>query len=157
MIMFVSHFGIRKVKTLIKQIAEIYAELASDGERSASSEDDGPIASSSQVPQSSLPEPLKRDVKRERGSGVKEEKPDRASGETDAEMAARLQREFDTFTANRASRSGGAVRTKRKNKVKKKSAEVGSDGEVKPKKRRAVDPNSGFNKPLLLRWVIIWD
>lgn len=68
--------------------------------------------------------------------------------ESDAEMAARLQREFDGLNNGRASRSGGARVVKRK-KSRKSAREVGSDGEEVPRKRRA--GNDAFNKELILR------
>lgn len=69
--------------------------------------------------------------------------------ETDGEMAARLQREFDTMNNGRASRSGG-VKTLKRKKVRKSAPEVGSDGEERPRKRRS--GNNAFNKELILRW-----
>ena len=70
--------------------------------------------------------------------------------ETDEEMASRLQGEFDSMNGGRASRSGGAKVTKRK-KVRKSTGGVGSDGEERPRKRKA--RNDAFNKELILRYV----
>ncbi len=69
-------------------------------------------------------------------------------------MAARLQREFDAVGNGRASRSargGRAVKRKKVSKVKS-AARVGSDGEERPRKRRA--GNDAFNKELILRYLI---
>jgi hypothetical protein len=69
-------------------------------------------------------------------------------------MAARLQREFDAVGNGRASRSargGRAVKRKKVRKVKS-AARVGSDGEERPRKRRA--GNDAFNKELILRYLI---
>ena len=77
----------------------------------------------------------------------------RVKEETDQEMAARLQREFDAENGSsrggRASRSGVA---KPKKAVKRKSkAVIGSDGEEVPKKKRAGGGGGAFNKELILR------
>ena len=74
--------------------------------------------------------------------------------ETDEAMAARLQREFDSMNGGRASRSGGAKVTKRK-KVRKSTGVIGSDGEERPRKRKA--GNDAFNKELILRYVVPYE
>ncbi|ORY31286.1 SWIB/MDM2 domain-containing protein [Naematelia encephala] len=141
-------------KDIDAQIAEIYEELTAAAPSPPSSEDLPLTASSSRpapMPQSSLPEPLqKAKVKRE-------EKPKPNVVETDAEMAARLQAEFDALHGRaRPSRASASVpaRKKTKSKVKKRAsaAVVGSDdedGEERPKKRRG-GGGGAFNKELLL-------
>ena len=134
------------------QIEEIYEQLTSAADAGSASSVEGPLSH----PTSSLPQPL-RAVKQE----VKQElKPDIAApvnpavaAETDAEMAARLQREFNTESNGRgarASRSGGAAPKKKAVKRKSKPT-IGSDGEPIPKKKRAGGGGGAFNKELMLR------
>lgn len=135
------------------QIESIYQELIGDHDPGSPSSDDIPLESQ---PQSSLPEPLYRaKVKQEVKQEVKAE-PSLASGsrhvnqETDAEMAARLQREFDgEGSRGRASRSGGV--TKKKTVKRKSKATVGSDEDGEPKKKRKGGGGGAFNKELILR------
>ena len=75
-----------------------------------------------------------------------------AGAETDAQMAARLQREFDTLSDGRPSRRSGGSKPKRKKVVKRRAADTeDDDDEGKPKKKRAA--NGAFNKELILRYV----
>lgn len=85
--------------------------------------------------------------------------------ETDADMAARLQREFDGLNSGRASRSTGTTaakpKKKRKTPLKRKSrAELGSGSDGEPsvggseggeKKKRKGGGGGAFNKELILR------
>ena len=94
---------------------------------------------------------MKKEVKYEVKDEVKTESyAPRHVEETDEEMAARLQREFDAEgSTGRASRSAGAPKKKVKS-VRKRKAE--DDGDGTPKKRRG-GGGGAFNKELLLRWV----
>ena len=81
--------------------------------------------------------------------------------ETDEEMAARLQAEFDTANSSssrtsraRASGAAGPGVKKKKTAVKRKSAAtVGSDGEEVEKKKRKGGGGGAFNKEMILRCV----
>ncbi len=73
------------------------------------------------------------------------------AGETDEELAARLQREFDAeISRGRASRSGGATR-KKPAKKRKSKATVGSDDDGGAPKKRRGGGGGAFNKELVLR------
>lgn len=119
-------------------------------------------------PQSSQPEPLntKPRVKQEIKEEFKPVIPPHASSsssrvapvqreETDMEMAARLQREFDAENAGtgRASRAAAAPKKKKKAVKRKSRATVGSDGEEEGevKKKRKGGGGGAFNKELILR------
>ena len=69
--------------------------------------------------------------------------------ETDEEMAARLQREFDSLRNWRASRSSGRPMKRKKVTKRRSAAMVGSDEEEVPRKRRG--GSDAFNKDLILR------
>lgn len=154
---------------LILQISDIYDRLTTGPAPPATASSSRPPASyrhaaaRSETPTyapSSQPIPLldvkpkvKREVKAEYAP-VKEE--------TDAEMAERLQREYDGLNSGRASRSTGAggpkPKKKRKTPVKRKSRAVvgsGSDGEGGEeggeKKKRKAGGGGAFNKELILR------
>lgn len=125
----------------------IYSELTNDDPGSPSSAE-VPLVSH---PPSSLPEPLRK-VKQE----VKVEAkviPGPAAqgyGESDADMAARLQREFDAEgSRGRASRSGAV----KKKPVKRKSKATIDDEDGEPKKKRKGGGGGAFNKEMILRWV----
>ena len=68
--------------------------------------------------------------------------------ETDEQMARRLQSEFDAVLNPRASRGSRAA--PKKVKKKKRAGEEGEDGE---RKKRRANPNSAFNKEMILRCV----
>lgn len=91
-------------------------------------------------------------VKQEQKPVVKPEPvPVATAVETDAELAARLQREFDSEnTRGRASRSGGAVK-KKVVKKRKSKATVGTDDEGETPKKRRGGGGGAFNKEMLLR------
>lgn len=156
------------------QIATLFDALTADvapSTNGASTHEYGTAAASASspayAPQTSQPVPL-RDVKpiKTEPSRVKDEKPRVHSAstpamreETDEEMAARLQAEFNaasTGRASRASASGAAAGAKKKKPaVKRKSAAVvGSDGEEVEKKKRKGGGGGAFNKEMILRWVI---
>jgi upstream activation factor subunit UAF30 len=72
------------------------------------------------------------------------------AGESDAEMAARLQREFDAENSRgRPSRSGAAPPKKKPVKRKSKATIEDEDGE--PKKKRKGGGGGAFNKEMILR------
>lgn len=134
------------------QIEEIYERLTSVGDSGTPSSAEQPLAAQST---SSLPQPpptVKQEVKPV--ISVPEPAPVKAEEmhvETDAEMAARLQREFNTESSGRASRSGGAAPRKKKAVKRKSQPTLGSDGEPVPKKKRAGGGGGAFNKELMLR------
>lgn len=146
------------------EIQVIYEELTAGAGADAPSSDEEPLHNSTSLatPQSSQPQPLRSHAPKQE---VKEEfKPRitnsaaRSEAETDEQMAARLQREFDAMNSRgaRASRSSGAARPKKTPKKTKKRSQAGvdnSDEEASgtPKKKRAPNPNNAFNKPLVLR------
>ena len=148
----VSGCAATNMKTAEDQIEAIYEELTAAQDPGSPSSADEPLAG----PTSSLPEPLRRPT-------VKQEiKPEphaivaaaAVKAETDAEMAERLQREFNAEgggSRSRASRSAGAVPKKKKAVKRKSKATLGSDGEeVAPKKRKG-GGGGAFNKELVLR------
>jgi len=133
------------------QIEAIYEELTAAQDPGSPSSLDEPLAG----PASSLPEPLRRPaVKQEIKSEAALATAVPVKVETDAEMAARLQREFNaegSGSRGRASRSG-AVQPKKKKAVKRKSkATLGSDGEEGTPKKRKGGGGGAFNKELVLR------
>ncbi|KAK8850595.1 hypothetical protein IAR55_004514 [Kwoniella newhampshirensis] len=145
-------------------ISEIYDSLTAPvpaPESLASSSSDEVTLTSHHIPktepQSSQPEPLRATTaKRERKPSFSPS--DVSEGETDEQMARRLQMQFDgegSSSRPRPTRAGVVVKKRKKTVVKKKkgSADVGSDqeGEVKKKKRRASEGgNNTFNKELIL-------
>jgi hypothetical protein len=137
------------------QIGEIYEQLTAAADVSSSQSSDDVPFSRGNLPQSSPPQPLHHTVKREFKPSVKAEaKPEHTSRETDEEMARRLQREFDELNTPRAraSRSAGTSKPKKPKTKKSKAIVYGEDaGEAPPKKKRAVNPDSAFNKELILR------
>lgn len=121
------------------------------------------------MPQSSLPIPLRESkpiIKKEKVKEERESKPrptalnlvPEVEAETDEQMAARLQAEYDSLNSGRASRStGGTGRngTKGKKKAvgkkrKKEDVEIDSDGNEVKKKRKG-GGGGAFNKELILR------
>ncbi|ORX40951.1 hypothetical protein BD324DRAFT_612658 [Kockovaella imperatae] len=152
---------IKENRTAIdEKIAEIYEKLIANHEPGSP---DGPSASGSRPdpsasagPPSSFPEPLRKapKVKREVEHEVKEETyaPVRRLEETDEQMAARLQAQFDAEgSSSRASRSAGALRKKSRKVVKrKKGTGDGDSDDAKPKKKRAGGGGGAFNKELVL-------
>lgn len=91
-------------------------------------------------PASSQPEPLVDRKPKAEDRGV-----------TDAEMAARMQAEYDAMQVGRSRRTTTAAPKKAKKRKTKSASDLDSDGE--PKKKKRGGGGGAFNAPLLLRWV----
>lgn len=140
--------------SLTIKIEILYTELTNHEDPGSPSSADVPLVSHHQ---SSQPEPLRKPkVKTEVKAEVKPipaAYAPRSEQEDDADMAARLQREFDAESSRgRASRSGGAPKKKTVKRKSKATIEDGEDGE--PKKKRKGGGGGAFNKEMILRWVV---
>ncbi|GMK57052.1 hypothetical protein CspeluHIS016_0308920 [Cutaneotrichosporon spelunceum] len=106
-------------------IGAIYQELCEAEEEKAEAKSESPSAS---------PQPLAGRAK--------------AEEENDAEIAARMQAEYDAATrGGRGARRSAAAPPKKKKAAKKRKAD--SDGD-EPKKKRAGGGGGAFNKPMIL-------
>lgn len=128
------------------QIEKIYEELTGLHDPGSPSSRERPLE-----PQSSQPEPLRNTIIKQEVKPIIKPEPILPPTETDEQIAARLQREFDAEnTRGRASRSAG-LQKKKPVKKRKSKATVGSDEEGGTPKKRRGGGGGAFNKEMVLR------